>query len=324
MSITWPTDLTKLMKRISTPAEEVFGGLDLLGDYVKELGDTRETAIKSYLRSAGILGYHGKIFHVDGGFGSDSADGLTYETPVLTFTKGLSLCTDSLHDVLLVRNYGTQDETYPIVMNKKRITVIGQPAGSNLPGIEPDTDVDGIEFEDNAGAGTRFFNFSFKGGATKAAVLMSGTIYAVQFFNCWFGMQGDGAKNAFRIESDSPDLHIIGCKFDESITQHHIHILGSSTRGRIENCRFHGIAETYSGITDTGGTGFLLQAILNNYFYSATAKKGFAIEHTGAGGIAFIDGNKANYAGQAPYIEDGNNFWCQNWKGNNLTLPSTS
>lgn len=270
-----------------------------------------------------LVPWAGTTFYVDGAYGSDSYCGKSPLRPFLTLTAALEACTNWLHDVIIVRNYGLQaSETYPIVFNKKVVTIIGMVSGSNLPQIEPDTDVAGIEFEDNSGGGTRFFNIGFKSGAGHANVLMSGTIYAVQFHNCCFGMQGDGGKNGFRIESDSPDLVINDCVFDASIAQHKIHILGSSTRGLIQNSKFHGIEENYSGITDDGGTGFLLHAILNNYFFSAAAKKAFAINHTGAGGAAFIDGNKANYAGQAPYIEAGANFWCVNYKGNTLTLPS--
>lgn len=272
-----------------------------------------------------LVPWAGSVFYLDGAFGSDSYRGRTPLRPFKTFTAALAACTDWKHDCIFVRNYGLQaGETYPIVINKKVVTIIGVVSGSNLPQIEPDTDVAGIEFEDNSGAGTRFFNIGFKSGASYANVLMSGTIWAVQFHHCCFGMQGDGGKNGFRIESDSPDIVINDCVFDASIAQHHIHILGSSTRGLIQNCRFHDIAENYSGITDTGGTGFLLQAILNNYFFSSAGKKGFAIAHTGAGGSAFIDGNKCNYVGQAPYIEDGVNSWHLNYKGKSVTDPTTS
>lgn len=272
-----------------------------------------------------LVPWAGTTFYVDGANGSDSYCGKSPLRAFLTLTAALAACTNWLHDVIIVRNYGLQaTETYPIVINKKVVTIIGQVSGSNLPQIEPDTDKAGIEFEDNSGAGTRFFNIGFKSGASFANVLMSGTIFAVQFHNCCFGMQGDGGKNGFRIESDSPDLVINDCLFDDSIAQHHIHILGSSTRGLIQNCRFHGINETFSGITDVGGTGFLLHAILNNYFFSVAAKKAFAINHTGLAGSAFIDGNKANYGGQAPFIEKGTNFWCVNYKGDDLTLPASS
>ena len=40
----WPEDLTKLLKRISLPAEEVFKGLRVLGDYNKENIDALKTA----------------------------------------------------------------------------------------------------------------------------------------------------------------------------------------------------------------------------------------------------------------------------------------
>lgn len=272
-----------------------------------------------------LVPWAGKVFYVDGAFGSDSYRGRSPLRAFKTFTAALAACTNSKHDCIFLRNYGIQeDETYPIVINKRAVTIIGVVSGSNLPQIEPDTDVAGIEFEDNSGAATRFFNIGFKSGESYANVLMSGTIWAVQFHNCCFGMQGDGGKNGFRIEGDSPDLVINDCVFDASILQHHIHILGSSTRGLIQNCRFHGINENYSGITDDGGTGFLLQAILDNYFYSTAAKKAFAINHTGLAGSAFIDGNKANYAGQAPFIEKGTNFWCVNYKGNTATLPASS
>lgn len=48
----WPADLTTLLKRISTPAEEVFQGLRVLGDYINTIGDTREAALKAYLDTA--------------------------------------------------------------------------------------------------------------------------------------------------------------------------------------------------------------------------------------------------------------------------------
>lgn len=99
MSITWPTDLTKLMKRISTPAEEVFKGLDLLGDYNKENIDAGHATIevnRAAMEARLLIEWAGKFatkrYYVSVETGSDSNDGLTLATAFATIKKAVNEC----------------------------------------------------------------------------------------------------------------------------------------------------------------------------------------------------------------------------------------
>lgn len=139
--MTWPLDLTQLLKRISTPAEEVFKGLRVLGDYNKTNMDAQDATIKLYLRN---LMWAGNIFWVNGinGVGSNANAGTTRATPFLTIKYALSQCVANQNDIIFVEDYWQPTgEDWPIVVNKNGVHIIGMAQrGLPFPAIHPTGD----------------------------------------------------------------------------------------------------------------------------------------------------------------------------------------
>ena len=95
----WPTDLTQLKKRISTPAEEVFEGLEVLGDYNKTSMDAGHTTIetnRAAMEARLLIEWAGRFatnrFYVDVTNGDDSYDGLTLAKAFKTIKKAVNTC----------------------------------------------------------------------------------------------------------------------------------------------------------------------------------------------------------------------------------------
>jgi len=95
----WPTDLTTLLKRISTPAEEVFKGLRVLGDYNKTSMDAGHSTIetnRALMEARLLIEWAGKFatkrYYVDVTNGSDSNDGLTLAAAFATIKKAINEC----------------------------------------------------------------------------------------------------------------------------------------------------------------------------------------------------------------------------------------
>jgi len=98
----WPTDLTKLLKRISTPAEEVRDMLEVLGDYLKAqtdarvdtldtVVDTHDAAIKALIRQySGANERYENTWYVDGRV-AESGDGLSWAGALKTFAEAVVL-----------------------------------------------------------------------------------------------------------------------------------------------------------------------------------------------------------------------------------------
>lgn len=95
----WPEDLTTLLKRISTPAEEVFKGLRVLGDYNKTSMDAGHTTIetnRAAMEARLLIEWAGRFatnrFYVDVINGDDSYDGLTLAKAFKTIKKAVNTC----------------------------------------------------------------------------------------------------------------------------------------------------------------------------------------------------------------------------------------
>lgn len=98
--MSWPADLTTLLKRISTPAEEVFQGLRVLGDYNKTSMDaghttieTNRAAMEARLLIEWAERFATKRYFVDVTNGHDTTnDGLTLAAPFKTIKKAVNEC----------------------------------------------------------------------------------------------------------------------------------------------------------------------------------------------------------------------------------------
>lgn len=133
--MSWPQDLTKLLKRISTPAEEVFKGLRVLGDYNKTNLDAHDTGIKAALALP-----KGTFYYVNDATGSDSNSGLNWTAALKTIGAGIAKL--STGDTLYVGagNYQENIETPDYVAGPNYVNLIGVGSGIWTPYWYPDDD----------------------------------------------------------------------------------------------------------------------------------------------------------------------------------------
>ena len=185
----WPTDLLQLLKRISTPAEEVFLGLRVLGDYLKTSMDAQDATVKLYLRN---LMWAGNIFWVNGidGVGSNSNAGTTRAAPFLTLTYALAQCVDNQNDIIFVEDYWQPTgEAWPIHVNKQQVHIIGL-AQRNLPfpAISPTSDVAAFHLMSSGQYGS-IENLTIGGGASGGCIEwgQDGQVDGFLIKKCTFG-----------------------------------------------------------------------------------------------------------------------------------------
>lgn len=242
--MTWPTDLTRLQKRISTPAEEVFKGLEVLGDHNEDLGDIREAAIKEYIRlltQSALAPYH-----VNPGIG-ESGDGKTWAGAFQTMAEALTtvaeggtiLLTGSLtEDITTMDNYdtGKKDITIRGVGARRRPMWLGANtaplialncSGWTFENIRFNVadDYDGLYLRMEAPEGgaysTTINNCEFQGfSTTKDAIHFEDAPNHVKITNCWFyNIGGAGIGGAVGYGFAGPSAVIANNLFVECVKQ---------------------------------------------------------------------------------------------------------
>ena len=344
----WPQDLTTLLKRISTPAEEVFKGLRVLGDYTKERidakVDTHETALKAYLR---LLGQCGEVFVVNGvdGVGSNSNAG-TAAAPFLTIKYALSQCVANRNDHILVQDYWQPTgEAWPILVNKNQVHIVGlAQRGLPYPAIHPTGDTAAFQLGSSGQYGS-IEKLTIGGGTVGGGIDFCGDsagqvdgflIKKCTFGHAWFGTPVSGILQ----------------KVD-------------ATRGgygnRIEKCLFLGNgANMAKGAISGNGIDFLCAGsaatmmygteivdnifmglnvginlarasdslITGNKFTVDDASDGEAITLSALCLGGLISGNEAMEGAvgmtKNPYKDLGTNHWGLNYKAGVITMPATS
>lgn len=350
MAISWPTDLRKLMKRISLPAEETFEGLDLLGDYVKEVGDTRETALKAYLR---LLGQSGEVFVVNGGLDTNLG---TMASPLLSIKKALSLCEANRNDHILVGSNYWQPATedWPIVVNKNQVHIIGL-ALPNLPcpAVHPADDNAAFVMGSTGQYGS-IQRLTIGGGESYGGILLAGSvalppeagqidgllIKECTFGHQWFGTPLNGIQQPADSSRGGYGIRVEKCTFlgdlancTGAITGNAIDLLGNPVNPgvayydfEIVNCEFMGCQVGFNAYRAHNGR------ILNNKFICEDSSDGDAIRLLSACRGNMVDGNVAMAGGEAvpskqPYCDvaaTDKNHWGVNWTGNAVDLPKQS
>lgn len=187
----WPTDLTQLMKRISTPAEEVFQGMEVLGDYVNTQMSAQSLTIKSYV--AAVVKQAGHIWWVNGidGVGSDANAGTSRTVPLLTIAQALTMCADNENDVIFVEDYWQPTgEAWPIHVNKQQVHIIGNAQrGLPFPAISPPADTAAFHLCSSGQYGS-IENLTIGGGASGGCIewgVADGQVDGFLIKKCTFG-----------------------------------------------------------------------------------------------------------------------------------------
>lgn len=260
------------------------------------------------------------VFWVDGTstIGNDSAAnyGQTPDTPLLTITKALDLCTDGANDYVFILDYPNTApaETFPIRIEKQRMHIIGVRNGL-LPRFKMYTPY--------ATADTPFFCLNINGttgtygayceianlilGCGNASSIRSaieshqGGIWGTHIHHCHFGPIGRSSTNA-----------VYGINFGRSSNTY---AAGEMLYALIENCTF-GTLLSGGGImipdgTDSGPNSCYGSIIRNNIFHVNSGDRGVNVADTTAdfhGGGIFnnifqCDGDAAD--GEAVYFASG-------------------
>ena len=227
------------MKRISTPAEETFQGLEVLGDYLNTQINAQNVTIRTYLRN--LLAQAGNVFWVNGidGVGSNSNAGITRAAPLLTLTYALSLCTDNQNDIIFVEDYWQPTgETWPIHVNKQQVHIIGNAQrGLPYPAIHPPADTAAFHLTSSGQYGS-VENLTIGGGSSGGCIEwgQDGQVDGFLIRKCTFGHPWFGTP-------------LNGIRQDGAVTR-------GGYGNRIEKCTF---------LSDlVGGTGAHLGAITGN------------------------------------------------------------
>ena len=315
-----------------------------LNDLATILGHV-DTEIASILANTGVIdnvltptaGVH---FWVDQLAGIDTAAGTTPAAPVLTITHALTLCTSGRYDTIHVMANSPSappvTETFPIVVNKSGVTIIGEHGKGLLSdsGIAS-TAANVACFEINAHYVTiQDMYLGCAGGNTLTGVIDGHASVAYWGFtlrNCMVGIQGSSKYGIAGKSGIGPYLLVEDCVFGRSntslFTTAAIAIVDNATGGII---RRNSIAATPIAISIAGTV--VDMRILNNQIacQSDTVGTGITVAD-GVGNGCFFDGNSANFgiAGMAnnPYRDlhnDDDNTWGLNYAGGIAVMPATA
>ena len=295
----------------------------------------------------GLFGAVGKVFHINlpgATFpGSNSNSGLSYEKPLLTITKALSLCVDGRQDYVLIHDYyQATGETWPIVVNKRAVHILGV-ALPNLPYpvIHPPTDAGGFQLTSSGQYGEIAY-LTIGGGNSHGGIKMGNSgqvdgfkIHHSVFGHEWFGtpLNGieqpvDSTRGGYGVEiSDNEfygDLANVGGK----ITGNAIDLLKVTGNQPWRNIKIlrNKIFGTAVAISVGDGLG---GEILDNRIIIPDSSDGEAIALLAGVLGMMVDGNVAMAGGDAnpsqqPYVDvaaTNKNHWGVNYTGNAVDLP---
>lgn len=318
-----------------------------------------------YLTICGIANYfptmnfNSHVFFVDGNsaVGNDGVNtlGQVPDEPFLTITHALSLCTSGDNDYIFVLDYPSTapEETWPIVISKQRVHIIGVRNGI-LPTfkiVAPGDTVDTPVFAFGAAGGTygayceiaNLIMGSEKSDSIRGAIESHyGGAWGNHIHHCHFGPEGRSNTGA--------SYGIVAGRSSNT------YAAGEMLYGLIEKCTFgKALIEAGifvgSGLTDSGPNAIYGLVIRDNIFYVNSGDVGIHINKATAnfrnGGIynnrfilaaddtgdaitlaagvtgGMIDGNiagvLANFASMAnnPYLTNTacGPAWGRNWKG---------
>lgn len=277
-------------------------------------------------------GMVGKVFYVDGTNGDDANAGTNPLYPLQTIAAGVTLCTTRKQDYIFVFESYTQ-ETFPLVIDKRDIHLIGLTAGGFLP--RP------VLLDGNGEAAIKItatghslelsgFRLSSTGGADPG-ILVDDTVVSwnCHIHNCTFGVI-IAAQDGILISGSTADIQgwtIEDCYFGQLLSRDGIRA-NNTSNALIRN----NIFRRYTGIGVNIISSDQMGAVLNNVFQSDSTTAGFAINLGSLTNNGMIDGNRAMEDGAAPgnnpYVDASNasaaslnNAWGLNYKGITATYP---
>ena len=177
----------------------------------------------------------GTVYFVDGNYGNDGNDGLSWDSPFKTLAIAFAICHADIargSDRWARRNtiFIAGDrfvETLKIAPQKTDIIGVG--SCDNFPRVC----IRGNHAPVNAATGTRWFNVQFE--PTTAAVIMTLTnaTTGMEFHNCEFQAWGAATATTAIKETAHPWLKVIGCSFDGAFSDTVIDIAAGDVSGMV-------------------------------------------------------------------------------------------
>lgn len=269
----------------------------------------------------------GRVFFVRAG-GSDTDNGIDPGTPFLTIEHAIGKCENDRNDYIYVLDCWDAD-TYPIVINKSRIHIIGvtSPAMNVFPQLQGSTaDI----FQLNANyveiAGFGFVSIGAAGIVSGAATPSYGWIH-----HCTFATAALSLLNGIELSGGQMGNMLIEDNFFGA------NITNDGLTGQFVNCiiRNNVFRDCANVAVNLGGVE--IGAVIGNYFFRGLdgAPAGWAITLAVAANGGIIADNKASQTGNAvgadnlPYVDASGaavgtrlNGWAANYHGETVIVPA--
>jgi len=260
------------------------------------------------------------VFGLDASIGSDTNSGLRPDVPLKTIKAALALCTNEMHDNIIVLDYWQPTgEDWPIVVDKTTVGIIGGFTGSFMPWacIQAPGDTAALQIE----ATCHIENLFFGAGANHGGIEFVGGPQRCSVWHCFFTAGKYGISAAVHACGAGTDVAF--CEFHSALTAGGIYLDNPPW------CRFHD-----NVFHSCGAVGIsLLQAgsceILNNVIACDADTLGHGITLGANCTDTVVDGNHANIGDTEmtlnPYLDGaaaGVNNWLLNYWGLTATLPN--
>jgi hypothetical protein len=260
---------------------------------------------------------------------SNSNDGLTPQTPLLTIKAALAKCVNAHNDVIIVTDYyQATGEDWPISVNKSNVSIIGLQSVLGGPvgtASHPWTYVNAVgaypAFDIVASAVT-ISGFDISAGTAAApCITFDDGIDTVTIDSCRFTL------GTWGVELASGDmafaLTVSNCFFSSGLATGGIYINDDPAFCVIVGNIFNRLTNAISIVNGSG------HQILDNLIApSANGGNGLAILLATACNACFINGNHVGYGAELgttfPYQDDGtvnDNGWGWNTFGQNAVAP---
>lgn len=295
-----------------------------------------------YLAVCGIAKYfpvmnaESSVFFVStaarGGDDSAANYGQTPDTPLLTLTYALSLCTDEKNDfIFLLDYYQPTGETWPISIAKGLVHIIGiSQRGCPWPWVQPSGDVAAFSLTTGA-KHVEIAGLDIGAGATAACISMDTSgLWGLHVHDCTLGGQ-NSMSGKYGINMASGEIiHglIENCKFGGGLTADGICVPTNagpnSVKGTVIQNNIFRVDGVGINVLDTTAA-FHDGGILNNKFVMSADTDGKGVDFA-SGATGFVDGNVGVMEDGAaptnnPFKDAGTGMgWGINYKGGTALL----
>ena len=264
----------------------------------------------------------GNVFFLDGVAGLNANNGLTPAAPKLTLTAALALCTNDADDYIVAIDYWQPaGETWPIVVNKSKVHIIGVRSGSYTPWVVAQAPADTAVMLISAND-VRVQGWDFHAGASHGGIEFSGNVSRTGIYDCYFSAGANGILD--EAGGVAFGLEIANCFFQQTLTAAGIYLNDDGAFNRIHDNMFDQLAAEAIHVVAGGNP-----QIYNNMIACGADTEGLGITLGGTVYRALVMNNQANFGNADmvanPFQDDAAedvNHWANNMWGITLAHPA--